>query len=230
MMNMKESSDRRGPGRIEKRKRTGLIGHIGITGHSLDLMERIIDDGFFETIMTCLSFLEPAARERIVPKAREKNIGILAMKPFSGGVIEAPEVALKWVLSIPDILVLAGVEDKKLVDQNWKIFQGSHELTAEEQKRLEEITKEYDKKFCRRCDYCLPCTAGIHIQMVMGLKSLVKRMGSQFLKNPMFGKMLESAANCTECGECMTRCPYSLPIPDMIKENVAWAEEFKKNL
>ena len=214
---------------LRKAREQGLIGHIGITGHSLDLMERIIDDGFFETIMICLSFLEPAARERIVPKAKEKNIGILAMKPFSGGVIEVPEVALKWVLSVPDILVLAGVEEKKLVDQNWQIFQGSHELTAEEEKRLDEISKEYDKKFCRRCDYCLPCTAGIHIQMVMGLKSLVKRMGAQFLNNPMFGKMLESAANCTECGECMTRCPYDLPIPDMIKENVAWAEEFKSN-
>ena len=215
---------------LRKAKEQGMIGHIGITSHSLDLLEKIIEDGFFETVMTCLSFLEPAARERIVPKAKEKNIGVLAMKPFSGGVINAPEVALKWVLSVPDILVLAGVEDKKLLDQNWKVFQGDYELTKEEQKILEAIRKEYDKKFCRRCDYCLPCTAGIHIQMVMGLKSFVKRIGPQSLKNPMFIKMLESAASCTECGECMTRCPYSLPIPDMIKENIMWAEEFQKSL
>ncbi len=215
---------------LRKAKEQGLIGHIGITSHSLDLLERIIDDGFFETVMVCLSFLEPEARKRIVPKAKEKNIGVLAMKPFSGGVINAPEVALKWVLSIPDILVLAGVEDKKLFDQNWKAFQGDYELSSEERKTLEAIRKEYDKKFCRRCDYCLPCTAGIHIQMVMGLKSFVKRIGPQALNNPMFVKTLESAASCTECGECMTRCPYSLPIPDMIKENLMWAEEFQKSL
>lgn len=210
---------------LQKAKEEGVIGHVGITGHSLDLMERIVDDGFFETIMICLSFLEPAARERIVPKALKNNIGILAMKPFSGGVIEAPEVALKWVLSIPDILVLAGVEDKALFEQNWEVFQGSYGLTVEEKTRLEEIRKEYDKKFCRRCDYCLPCTAGIHIQMVLGLKSFVKRMGPRTLSHPMFKKMLETAADCTECRECMARCPYALPIPDMIKENINWAEK-----
>jgi aryl-alcohol dehydrogenase-like predicted oxidoreductase len=85
-------------------------------------LERIIDDGLFETIMVCLSFLEPAAKERIVPKALKKNIGILAMKPFSGGVIENPVLALKWVLSIPEILVLAGVEDKRLIDRNWEVI------------------------------------------------------------------------------------------------------------
>lgn len=213
---------------LRKAKEQGLIGHIGITGHGLDIMERIIDDGLFETIMICISFLEPAAKEKIIPKALEKNIGILAMKPFSGGVIEAPEVALKWALSIPDILVLAGVEEKGLIDQNRKIFEGSYELMDEEKNKLEEICKEYDKKFCRRCDYCLPCTEDIHIQMVLGIKSILKRMGLQALNNPMFGKMIESAAHCSECGECMTRCPYSLPIPDMIKDNLRWVEDLKK--
>lgn len=215
---------------LRKAKEQGIIGHIGVTSHSLDLLEKIIDDGFFETIMVCLSFLEPAAKERIVPKALKKNIGVMAMKPFSGGVIEAPEAALKWVLSIPDILVLAGVEESMLIDQNWKVFQGSYELTNEDKAIIEEIRKEYDKKFCRRCDYCQPCPAGIHIQLIMGLKSFVKRMGPQVVNNMLFKKMLDSAANCTQCGECMTRCPYSLPIPDMIKENLAWAEEFKKRL
>ena len=64
--------------------------------------------------------------------------------------------------------------------------------------------------------------------MIMGLKSFVKRMGPQVVNNMLFKKMLDSAADCTECGECMTRCPYSLPIPDMIKENLAWAEDYKK--
>jgi predicted aldo/keto reductase-like oxidoreductase len=208
-----------------KAKEQGLIGHIGVTGHSLDIMEKIIDDGLFETIMICISFLEPAAKEIIIPKALEKNIGVIAMKPFSGGVIEVPEVALKWVFSIPDILVLTGVEEKGLIDQNWKIFEGSYELTDEEKNRLEEICKEYDKKFCRRCDYCLPCTEDIHIQMVLGIKSTYKRMGSQALNHPMFGKMIESASRCSECGDCLTRCPYSLPIPDMIKENLKWVKD-----
>lgn len=213
---------------LQKAKEQGLIGHIGITGHSLDVLETILDDGLFETIMVCFSFLEPAAKEKILPKAHEKQIGIIAMKPFSGGVIDAPEAALKWIFSYPDILVLAGVEDKKRIDQNWQIFQGSYDLTSVDQQAIDRICKEYDKKFCRRCDYCLPCPAEIPIQFVMGARSFLKRMGSGILQTPMFAQMVEKAENCTECGDCMTRCPYDLAIPDLIKENLALMKEFKQ--
>jgi uncharacterized protein len=212
---------------LQKAKEQGLIGHIGITSHSLDLLDKILDDGLFETIMVCFSFLEPAANEKIIPKARQKNVGILAMKPFSGGVIEAAGPALKWALSFPDVLVLAGVEDEKLIDRNWEIFQGDWDLTGEEKRQIEEISKEFDKRFCRRCDYCLPCTVQIPIQFVMGMRSLVKRAGPGIFKTPMFAKMREQAALCTECGDCMERCPYDLPIPEIIKENLQWAKSLE---
>lgn len=205
-----------------KAKEQGLIGHVGITSHSLDLLETVLDDGLFETIMVCLSFLEPAAKERILPRAREKNVGVIAMKPFSGGVIDAPEAALKWVLSFPDILVLAGVESRELIDQNWRIFRGDCTITDPELRRMEEIRAEFDKKFCRRCDYCQPCPVGIPIQFVLGVRSMVKRAGTEMLKNAMLGNLKEKAVQCTECGDCMERCPYGLPIPRMIKENVEW--------
>ena len=211
-----------------KAKEQGLIGHIGITGHSLDLLEKVVDDGLFETIMVCFSFLEPAAKEKVIPKARDKRVGIIAMKPFSGGVREAPEAALKWVLSFPDVLVIAGVEEKGLIDRNWKVFQGRYDLTGEEKQRIQEISKEFENKFCRRCDYCLPCPAEIPIQFVLGIRSFIKRMGLGALQTPMFEKMLERAADCTECGDCMGRCPYNLPIPEMIKNNLHYANEAKR--
>jgi uncharacterized protein len=210
-----------------KAKEQGLIGHVGITSHNLDLLEKIVDDGLFETIMVCFSFLEPAAQERVIPKAREKGVGIIVMKPFSGGVIEAPEVALKWVLAYPDILVIAGVEDKKLVDQNWQAFLGSYDMTDEDRQSIQRICREFDKKFCRRCDYCLPCPADIPIQYVLGIRSFIKRIGPASTQYPIFVKMLEKASQCTECGECMERCPYDLPIPDMIRENLNLMKEIR---
>jgi aryl-alcohol dehydrogenase-like predicted oxidoreductase len=59
-----------------KAKEEGLIGHIGLTSHSLDILDYVLDDGIFETIMVCFSFLEPAAQERVIPKAIDKNIGV----------------------------------------------------------------------------------------------------------------------------------------------------------
>jgi predicted aldo/keto reductase-like oxidoreductase len=203
----------------------GLIGHIGITSHSLDLLEKVLEDGLFETIMVCFSLLEPKAQERIIPKAVEKNVGVIAMKPFSGGIIENASLALKYVLSQPRIVVIAGVEQRRLFDENWAVFQGSRELSDSELKEVEEIRSRYQKAFCHRCDYCQPCTEDISIQHILGIRSIVKRMGKNVLREGWAAKAIKKARNCTECGECMTRCPYDLPIPDLIKENLQWVDE-----
>ena len=135
-----------------------------------------------------------------------------------------PSELKREAFSFPDILVLGGVEHKNLIDQNWKIFQGSYEMTDEEKQKLQKISKEFDKKFCRRCDYCLPCEEEIPIQFVMGMRSMARRMGTGILETPMFKNMLEKSANCSECGDCMERCPYELPIPEMIKSNLDWVK------
>ncbi len=210
---------------LVKSKEEGMIGHIGISSHSLDLFDRILEDGFFETIMVCFSFLEPAAGEKIIPKAIEKNVGVIAMKSFSGGIIENPRLALKYVFSQPGVVVLTGVEQKDLFDENWEIFQGSYELDDGEMKEREEIRKRTEKTFCRRCDYCQPCPEEIPIQNFLAIRTVLKRLGKSFLMEGMHREFIEKAKLCSECGECMTRCPYKLPIPELIKENLRWVDE-----
>src|SRR4030042_3794110 len=83
---------------LKRARDDGLIDHIGITSHNLTVLERAIESGHFEVIMACYSFLEPDAASKVFPLAREKDIGILAMKPFSGGVIEEAGPALRFVL------------------------------------------------------------------------------------------------------------------------------------
>lgn len=209
---------------LRKAKNKGRIGHIGLTSHSLDLLEKVVADGFFDTIMVCFSFMEPTARERVIPAAKEKNIGVIAMKPFSGGVIEKPEIALKWVLSQPEILILGGVERTDLFDQNWQTFAGNHTLTSKDHEIIAKIRKTHDKAFCRRCDYCQPCSEEIPIQFILGAQSIIKRSGPQAVKGAMLSYAISQAKNCTACGDCMTRCPYELPIPDLIKEKLEWIE------
>ena len=132
---------------------------------------------------------------------------------------------LKWVLAFPDILVLAGVEDQRLIDRNWEVFEGDYRMTADEKQQIQEIRREFEGKFCRRCDYCLPCPAEIPIQFILGVRSLVKRAGPAILQSPMLARTIEKAAGCTECGDCMERCPYNLQIPELIKENLQWANK-----
>ena len=210
---------------LRRAKEEGLIGHIGITSHSLDVLQRAVDDELFDVIMVCFSFLEPRAREAVIPTALAKNIGVLAMKPFSGGVIDDAGLALRYALSEPGILVLAGVEHPGLFDENWAVFQKGDPLTEADKERITEIRQSYDKVFCRRCDYCQPCTEDIPIQTVVNLRSMVKRMGLETLMTGPLGQGVSKAKNCTECGDCLPRCPYGLPIPDLIRENLRWLGE-----
>jgi uncharacterized protein len=210
---------------LVKAKDEGLIGHIGITSHSLEVLEQALNDGLFDTIMVCFSFLEPAAKELIIPKALEKNIGVIAMKSFSGGAIDNPVLALKWALSQPGVAIIPGIEDTALFDQNWVVYtSGDFVLTAAEQNEIDSIRKRYDKVFCRRCDYCQPCSEEIPISVVLHVRSIIKRMGKEAVKGAFLSPALAAARKCSECGDCLGRCPYELPIPDLIRENLNWVD------
>ena len=188
-------------------KEEGLIGHIGLTSHNQDLLLRILDDDIFETIMVCFSFLESQAKEKVIPKAIERNVGVIAMKSFSGGVLSNPQLAIKYVLSQPEIVIIPGVEIKELFDENWKVYQGGYLLTDSERKEIEEIRQKYNKAFCRRCDYCQPCSEEIPIQLILGMRYAIQRFGEAILQKEWMQTGLENARRCSQCGECMERCP-----------------------
>jgi uncharacterized protein len=213
---------------LEKARREGLIDHIGLTSHSLDVLERVLRDDRFPVIMTCYSFLEPEAARRLFPLAAAKDVGILVMKPFSGGVIEKPGPALRYVLSTPNIVPIPGSESVEKARENWRIFLQGGILTQEDQAYINALQEQMKQQFCRRCDYCQPCSQEISIQMMMGLKSVVKRFGAGADAPAWIQGVVNKARNCTECGECLPRCPYQLPIPELIKKNLEFYDQLKK--
>jgi predicted aldo/keto reductase-like oxidoreductase len=212
---------------LKRARDKGLIDYIGITSHSLDVLARAVGDGYVDVLMACYSFLEPDAARKVFPEARAKDIGIIAMKPFSGGVIEQTGPALRFVLSTPDVVPIPGSETVEKAYENWEIFRNSHSLTEKDQAYIETLRKEMDQQFCRRCDYCQPCSEKISIQLIMGLKSIVKRFGRGADQPDWILNVIEKARNCSDCGDCLPRCPYQLRIPEMIKENLAWYDRLK---
>jgi predicted aldo/keto reductase-like oxidoreductase len=212
---------------LKRARDEGLIDHIGMTSHNLDVLERAIEDGHFEVVMVCYSFLEPKAALKVLPLAKQKDIGVLAMKPFSGGVIEEVGPALRFVLSTPSIVSIPGSETLEKANENWRIFAEGYSLTDQDRERMEAIKREFDHQFCRRCDYCQPCTEKIHIQFALGLKTLFKRMGPHAQELGWVKDLIEKARKCSECGDCLPRCPYQLPIPYLIKENLFWYDSMR---
>lgn len=213
----------------QKAKEAGKIRVIGVTSHSRPMAIKLIQTGLFGTVQFPFNFIEDAAKDDLHPEARRLGVGILAMKPFAGGVIDKASVAFKFLRQFPDVLPLPGFDSVEAVDEVAAFYATPNELRTEDVAAMDRYRQELGKQFCRRCEYCQPCPQGVMITPAMGYKVVAHRMSSrvsvEFSRTPM-----ESVPKCIECGLCTTRCPYNLPIPQMLKEHYAlWEQHCREN-
>lgn len=104
----------------------------------------------------------------------------------------------------------------------WERSWPAGELTAAERAECERMKAELDQRTCRRCRYCEPCPNEVEIGMLLHGRSVVRRMGALRYKEWGAARFIASAAKCEECGACITKCPYRLPVPELIREAVAY--------
>ena len=206
-------------------KENGLIGHIGITAHSLAVFEKALDLPWVETIMFPYNIVETQGRE-LIARCLQQNIGFIAMKPLAGGAIEDGSIAMRYLLADPAVsVIIPGMQSAAEVEQNVAAAENNAPLSADEIAKIEEIRASLDHNFCRRCNYCAPCTVGINIPSVFLFAGYLERYGLEEWAKDRYNSMPVTASACIECGVCETRCPYELPIRKMLKTA---AEEFGK--
>jgi uncharacterized protein len=212
-----------------KARDKGMIRHIGVTSHSLPMAIKLVKTGLFATIQFPFNFIEEAALDELFPAAREGGMGILVMKPFAGGVIDNASVAFAYLRMHPYALPIPGFDSVERVDEVADMYERDNSVTPEDIRRMDAYRLELGKKFCRRCEYCQPCPQGVMITMAMGYRIIASRMSPRvaldFSRLPM-----ESVQKCTDCRECIDRCPYELPIPDMLKTLYDLYEKHRREL
>ena len=199
-------------------KAAGKIGHIGITLHSVELFKKALDLDWVETVMFPYNIVETQGEE-LIAKCVENNIGFICMKPLAGGAIEDANIALRFIVSNENVtVVIPGMAEVAEIEQNAIAVSDTSPLTAEEEKKIAAIKDSLGTNFCRRCNYCQPCTAGINISGVFLFEGYYSRYD---LKDWALGRYLslpKTASDCIGCGVCEERCPYELPIRDMLKK------------
>ena len=202
---------------LQEAKAAGKIGHIGITAHSLDTFKLALEMDWVETIMFPYNIVETQGGD-LIRQCREKNIGFIAMKPLAGGAIEDATLALRFLCANEDVtVVIPGMAEIKEAEQNLAAVENTAPLTEEELAAMEKIRKDLGTHFCRRCNYCAPCTAGIFIPGVFLMEGYLSRYGLEDWAKMRYAGMEKTASDCIECGVCETRCPYGLPIREMMK-------------
>ena len=205
---------------LESAKAAGKIGHIGITAHSKEVFEKALELPWVETVMFPYNIVETQG-EKLIRACREKNIGFIDMKPLAGGAIEDATLALRFICANEDVDVLIpGMAEISELSQNLAACEDTAPLSAEEKAKILEIRNTLGTQFCRRCNYCAPCSVGIQIPALFILEGYYSRYDLQDWAIGRYKGTPVKASACIGCGACEDRCPYNLPIRKMLK-NVA---------
>ena len=199
-------------------KEARKIGHIGLTAHSTAVFERALSLDWVETIMFPYNIVESQG-EDLISRCKEKNIGFIDMKPLAGGAIENGTLALRYICANKNVtIVIPGMAEEKEMEENIKACLDSSPLNEKELKEIEEVREQLGTNFCRRCNYCAPCSVGIDISGVFLFAGYLNRYGLGDWARNRYSSLAVKASACIECGKCETRCPYHLPIREMLKE------------
>jgi predicted aldo/keto reductase-like oxidoreductase len=141
------------------------------------------------------------------------------MKPLAGGALDDAELALRFITSNPNVtVVIPGMAEEKEIEQNIRAVNDTSALTQQELEKIQQYRDTLGTQFCRRCNYCQPCSAGISICSMFILAGYYNRYNLPDWATARYMSMGKTASDCIGCGVCETRCPYNLPIRQMMKK------------
>ena len=202
----------------------GKIRYYAFSSHSIDMAEKIMNTDRFQVTQIPLNYVDTEA-EKLIPLAEKLDMGFIAMKPMGGGLLDDAVLSFKYLSQFKSIVPDPGIEKTEEMQQIIRVVDNPEKFTKEEKEKIKNIRKEMGSSWCHRCDYCQPCPQDIPISGVLGTKSMLKRLDHE--RAVMFCENnIQKARECTECRECVERCPYDLDIPELLKNSIGLWEEY----
>ena len=208
-------------------KKQGKIKHIGLTNHQLHLAHECIDSGLYETLQFPFSYLSLDKELELVEKCKTANMGFIAMKALSGGLITDSSAAYAFMTQYDNVLPIWGIQKESELDEFLSYNTNPPQLTDERKAVIAKDREELIGSFCRGCGYCMPCPVGIAINTCARMSLLIRRSPSANWLTPQSQDMMKKIELCVECGKCSAKCPYGLDTPNLLKRNY---EDYKKIL
>ncbi len=205
-----------------KAKEEGKILHIGVTAHKVGIAEELIASGLYETLQFPLSYISSDRDIALVKACKEANMGFIAMKGLSGGLLTNSKACMAFMLQFDNVIPIWGIQKESELSEWLSYFDNPPMLDDAMKATIEKDKKELTGDFCRGCGYCMPCTVDIIINQCARMSQMVRRAPSASWTNDYWQSEMAKIDQCIECGICQTRCPYSLNIPQLLKKN--WAD------
>ena len=202
-------------------KAEGKIRHIGITNHRLNVAKEAIESGLYETLQFPLCYLATESDLELVRLCQEKNMGFIAMKSLSGGLITNSRAAYAYLAQFPGVLPIWGVQREWELEEFLSYIHNPPALDEETAALIEADRKLLQGDFCRGCGYCMPCPVGIEINNCARMSLMLRRSPTAGWLSPAAREKMHKIADCLECGQCAAKCPYGLDTPALLKKNYA---------
>lgn len=200
-------------------KEQGKIRHIGITNHRLAVAKEAIDSELYETLQFPFNYLATKEERKLVSRCKENNIGFIAMKALSGGLITNSKAAYAYQDLYDHVLPIWGIQKETELDEFISYIDNPPTMTEEIKEVIEKDQKELASNFCRGCGYCMPCPVGIEINNCARMSLLLRRSPSELQLTKEVQAKMKRIEKCINCGRCSARCPYGLNTPKLLKDN-----------
>ncbi len=228
------------PGMLEavaRLKEQGKIGHLGVSSHGPHCMEdcltAAIESGHYAMFMPAYNFVQHDRLGEVLQKAREKGVGVVAMKTLSGAKEEdlsrfqadgsdLAAAAFKWVFTNPAVSGLVVTMRTSAEVDKYAAASGKR-FAAEDQGLLNQYSTEIWSEYCRTgCGDCLPhCPHGVAIAEIMRYDMYFTAYGDHYKAMKGFHDLPPAMRPnaCRNCSApCLQGCGYNLAIRDRLLE------------
>lgn len=203
---------------LEAREK-GMIRHIGITNHRLNIAREAVESGLYDTLQFPFSYLASEADLELVEKCRDANVGFIAMKALSGGLISNSAAAYAYMAQFQNVLPIWGIQRERELDEFLSYISAPPVMDEKLSAVIEKDREELRGEFCRGYGYCMPCPAGIEINNCARMSLMIRRSPSAAHLTPQAQEKMKRIEGCLHCGRCSSRCPYGLDTPALLERN-----------
>lgn len=207
-------------------KAQGVIRHIGITAHRLDVAWDAVHSGLYETLQYPFSVLASQKDLDLVEGCRQADMGFIAMKAMSGGLIQNPAATFAFLQQFDHVVPIYGIQRMSELQQWLELDAAPPAFGAETEALIRKEREELAGDFCRSCGYCLPCPAEIPIPNAARISFLMTRAPYQGYLSKEWREQMDRIENCLHCNACASRCPFSLDTPALLQRQLGWYNEF----
>ena len=184
-----------------KAKEQGKIRHIGITNHRLAVADEAIASGLYETLQFPFSYLAAEADIKLAEQCKDADMGFIAMKGLSGGLIHNSAAAYAFMAQpqFSNVAPIWGIQKENELDEFLSYEVCPPQLTKELQEEIAKDREQLSGDFCRGCGYCMPCPAGIEINNCARMSLMLRRAPQTAWLSSEWQAKMQKIDGCMHC-------------------------------